>query len=72
MRLCYALVTFAVIAASCLCPSDAGAQFYAATPFPGYIYSYDDTVGTVVNPDTLLPAIVGMSLDHQGRLLLAS
>lgn len=72
MRLCYASVAFAVIAALCLCPSEAGAQFFSAEQYPGYIYSYDDTVGTVVNPDTLLPNIKGVSLDHQGRLLLAS
>ena len=72
MRLCYASVAFAVIAALCLCPSEASAQFFAAELYPGYIYSYDDTVGTVVNPDTLLPDIVGVSLDHEGRLLLAS
>ena len=72
MRLCYASIAFAVIAVLCFCPADAGAQFFAAEQYPGNIYSYDDTVGTVVNPDTLLPYIDGVSLDHEGRLLLAS
>ncbi|MCK4511562.1 hypothetical protein KAW64_07485 [bacterium] len=72
MRHCHALVTLAAILVLCFSPSDSTAQFFAAEQYPGYIYSYDDTVGTVVNPDTLLPAIAGVSLDHQGRLLLAS
>ena len=72
MRHCHALVTLAAILVLCFSPSDSTAQFFAAEQYPGYIYSYDDTVGTVVNPDTLLPNIVGISLDHQGRLLLAS
>jgi hypothetical protein len=72
MRHCHALVTLAAILVLCFSPSDSTAQFFAAEQYPGYIYSYDDTVGTAVNPDTLLPNIVGMSLDHQGRLLLAS
>ena len=72
MRHCYALVALAAIAVLCLSPSDSAAQSFAAEQYPGHIVSYDDTVGTVVNPDTLLPDIVGMSLDYQGRLVLAS
>ena len=72
MRLYYASVVFAVIAALCICPSDAGAQFFAAERYPGNIYSYDDTTATWVNPYDPLMDIVGVSLDHEGRLLLAS
>jgi hypothetical protein len=56
----------------CFSTTDSVAQFYAAEQYPGNIYSYDDTVATWVNPYTLLPDIAGVSLDHQGRLLLAS
>jgi len=72
MRHCYALIVLAAISVLCFFPSDSTAQSFAAERYPGHIVSYDDTVGTVVNPDTLLPDIAGMSLDHQGRLLLAS
>ena len=72
MRHCYTLIALVAASILCLSTSDSAAQSFAAEQYPGNIVSYDDTVGTVVNPDTLLPDIAGMSLDHQGRLLLAS
>jgi hypothetical protein len=71
MRLCYVLPAVA-LAVVLLAPAAAHAQVYAAESYPGYIVSYDGTIGTIVNPDTMLVDIVSMALDHQGRLLLAS
>ncbi|MBN1461596.1 MAG: hypothetical protein JXA57_18860 [Armatimonadetes bacterium] len=70
MRLCYVLLAMAVAAIPA--PAAAQAQVYAAESYPGYIVSYDGTVGTIVNPDTMLTSIEAIALDHEGRLLLAS
>jgi hypothetical protein len=59
-------------AAACLLPSVSEAQLYAADRGCDCIYSYVDTFATVVAPDGLeMFQIGGLSLDHQGRLLMS-
>ena len=72
MRRRYFLIALAVAATVCALPSVSAAQVYAAETYPGFIFSYDDTVGTVINSESLFPEVTGLSLDHEGRLLLAS
>jgi hypothetical protein len=61
-----------MLLAALLVPAAASAQVYAAENYPGYIVSYEDTVGTIVNPDTMLVEVYGLDIDHEGKLLLAS
>lgn len=66
------LLIVAVVAAVCLLPSVSTAQLYAADRDGSCIYSYSDTVGTVVSPLDLTILQVGrMALDHDGRVLIA-
>ncbi len=72
MRHRYVLTTLAVTAALLFSPVHATADLYSAEECPGHIRSYEDTVGTIVNPNTLLPGVIDMALDHEGRLLLSN
>ena len=72
MRHCSILIAFATIAVLCCSTTDSVAQFYAIDNYDGHVYSYVDTIGTWVNPDTLVPWTVGAAVDHEGRLLLAT
>jgi hypothetical protein len=72
MRKRYSMTTLTLVLLVMFAATDAGAQFYAIDNYSGLVYSYDDTVGTVANPDTVFPSWVrAASLDHAGRLLLA-
>ena len=63
-------VAFAV--ATCLIPSVSSAQLYAGDSDCGCIYSYQDTFATIVSPQLLvINQIGGLSLDHQGNILIA-
>ena len=55
-----------------LAAADAGAQFYAIDNYHGYVYAYEDTIATRVNPDTLVPYAEGAAVDHQGRIVMAT
>ena len=56
-----------------LAAADAGAQFYAIDNYHGYVYAYEDTIATRVNPDTLVPYHAeGAAVDHQGRIVMAT
>jgi hypothetical protein len=68
----YALAALTAIALLSLVATEAPAQLYAGEWYPGNIVSYEDTVGTVVNPDTLISDVTGMALDHEGRILLST
>lgn len=48
------------------------AQVYAGESGPGWIVSYEGTVGTVVNPDTQIPGVQGLTIDEFGNLLVAT
>ncbi len=61
-----------LIAAACLIPSVSEAQLYAADIDCSCIYSYQETTATVVSPGALvINQVGGLSLDHQGRVLIA-
>jgi hypothetical protein len=68
----YVLSALAVIALIAAASPEASGQLYAGETYPGHIVSYEDTVGTIVSGEMLFPDVVGMSLDHQGRILIAS
>jgi len=68
----YGCALILTLAALCLLSSASHAQLYAADRDCGCIYSYQDTTGTVVSPVTLdIVEIGGLSLDHQGRVLIS-
>ncbi len=60
-----ALALFAMFAAA-----DAGAQLYAIDNYTSYVYTYDDTIATRVNPDTLVPYARAAAVDRDGRILI--
>jgi hypothetical protein len=70
MRDRYCLLALAIGALVMLAAANVGAQFYAVDNYYGYVYSYEDTVATRVNPDTLVPYVEAAAVDHQGRLVL--
>ena len=74
MRHRYAHVyTLAALAlAALVLPSRSEAQLYAVDNSDYIIYSYQDTVATVANPDSSAPYVEDMALDHEGRILLAT
>jgi hypothetical protein len=70
MKNCYLIATALglTLLASAACPA---ADFYVADMGSGYIQAFDDTVGTIVNPDSLYYEVLGLARDAQGRLLVA-
>jgi DNA-binding beta-propeller fold protein YncE len=61
-----------VAAAFVLWTPCASAQVYAGERAPGWIVGYDGAAGTVVNPDTPIPDVRGLTIDEFGRLLIAT
>jgi len=69
MRVCYrALLVIAVILVA---PALCAAQVYVSDYYSGYIWSYADTVGTVVNPQHQYWGLNEMSLNEDGNLIIA-
>lgn len=70
MRHCYpiaaALALTLLVAAAC-----PAADFYVADMSTGYIHAFDDTVGTIVNPDSLYYEVYGIARDAAGGLIVA-
>lgn len=71
MRHWCCVLAVAAIACACFAPTRCEAQVYAADWATGYIYSYDDTVATVINPSQQIPSPLGMSLDEEGWLVIS-
>jgi hypothetical protein len=70
MRVCYrALFLIAIILSA---PALCSAQVYVSDYYSGYIWSYADTVGTIVNPQHQYWSLNGMALNEDGNLLLAN
>ena len=66
------LLVLTLAMAVCLLPSMVAAQLYAADRICGCVYSYQETTATVVGQGSLVINQIGrMSLDHEGRLLIA-
>jgi len=66
------LPTLALAVVACMLPSTGAAQLYAGDSDCGCIYSYQDTFATIVSPQLLvIDQIGGLSLDHQGNVLIA-
>ena len=72
MRHAKALTVLAAVMILSFWGSMAAAQVYAGESEPGWIVSYEGAVGAVVNPDTQIPGVRGMTLDEFGRLLIAA
>jgi hypothetical protein len=68
----YALTALAAIALLSLVAPYAGADLYAVDNGSYLIYAFDDTVGSVANPQVYLPwPAHNASVDYDGRLLMA-
>ena len=68
----YALTSLVAIALLVLSTPASGTDLYAIDNYADLIYSFEDTVGSVANPDTyLLWDAHDAALDHDGRLLMA-
>lgn len=72
MRYAKTLVALTVATSLGLCAAVATAQVYAGESEPGWIVGYEGALGTIVNPDTQIPGVCGMTLDEFGRLLIAA
>lgn len=55
----------------CLAATCPAVDFYVADRSTGYIVAFDDTVGTVVNPDTLYRSAAGIARDAEGQILIS-
>ncbi|MFH1690611.1 MAG: hypothetical protein ABIE42_10320 [Candidatus Eisenbacteria bacterium] len=72
MRHCHTMALLLLTATLAIGPAESAAQVFAGEDYPGNVLSFQDTIGTVVNPCTLIPNVIDMALDHEGRLLLSS
>ncbi len=72
MRRSKTFTTLAAVVILSFWGSVAAAQVYAGESEPGWIVSYEGALGTVVNPDTQIPGVHGMTIDEFGRLLVAA
>ena len=72
MRHSKTFTTLAVVVILSFWGSVAAAQVYAGESEPGWIVGYEGALGTVVNPDTQIPGVRGMTIDEFGRLLVAA
>jgi hypothetical protein len=72
MRYRRTYAALAIVVALAVWAPCSSAWIYAGEEAPGLIVGYEGAMGTVVNPDTPIPEVNGLTIDEFGRLLIAT